>query len=96
MEIGGTTVQLATLHNFDLIRAKDLRVGDVVQVKRAGDVIPQVIGPVPERRDPTNPPANPDTNKNAADTNPFKFWIQYQRGVYSRRRSPSPAGTSIP
>jgi DNA ligase (NAD+) len=56
VEIGGTTVQLATLHNFDLIRAKDLRVGDVVQVKRAGDVIPQVIGPVPERRDPKHPP----------------------------------------
>ncbi|MDB4885366.1 MAG: ligase [Gemmatimonadetes bacterium] len=56
VEIGGTTVQLATLHNFDLIRAKDLREGDVVQVKRAGDVIPQVIGPVPERRDPANPP----------------------------------------
>jgi DNA ligase (NAD+) len=56
VEIGGTTVQLATLHNFDLIRAKDLREGDVVQVKRAGDVIPQVIGPVPERRDPNDPP----------------------------------------
>jgi DNA ligase (NAD+) len=56
VEIGGTTVQLATLHNFDLIRAKDLRVGDVVQVKRAGDVIPQVIGPIPERRDPKHPP----------------------------------------
>ncbi len=56
VEIGGTTVKLATLHNFDLIRAKDLRVGDVVQVKRAGDVIPQVIGPVPEKRDPANMP----------------------------------------
>jgi len=56
VEIGGTVVRLATLHNFDLIRAKDLRVGDVVQVKRAGDVIPQVIGPVPEKRDPNNPP----------------------------------------
>jgi DNA ligase (NAD+) len=49
-------VRLATLHNFDLIHAKDLRVGDVVLVKRAGDVIPQVIGPVPEKRDPKNPP----------------------------------------
>ena len=57
VEIGGTTVKLATLHNFDLIRAKDLRVGDVVLVKRAGDVIPQVIGPVPDRRDPAHPPA---------------------------------------
>jgi DNA ligase (NAD+) len=56
VEIGGTTVRLATLHNFDLIRAKDLRVGDVVLVKRAGDVIPQVIGPVPEKRDTANPP----------------------------------------
>ncbi|MDQ2666122.1 MAG: NAD-dependent DNA ligase LigA [Gemmatimonadota bacterium] len=56
VEIGGTTVKLATLHNFDLIRAKDLRVGDVVLVKRAGDVIPQVIGPVPEKRDASNPP----------------------------------------
>jgi len=50
VEIGGTTVRLATLHNEDLIRARELRVGDIVQVKRAGDVIPQVIGPVPERR----------------------------------------------
>ena len=56
VEIGGTTVKLATLHNFDLIRSKDLRVGDVVQVKRAGDVIPQIIGPVPEKRDPGNMP----------------------------------------
>src|SRR5688572_5485581 len=56
VEIGGTTVQLATLHNFELIADKDLREGDVVQVKRAGEVIPQVIGPVPDRRDPTNPP----------------------------------------
>jgi DNA ligase (NAD+) len=56
VEIGGTTVRLATLHNFDLIRSKDLRVGDVVLVKRAGDVIPQVIGPVPEKRDSKNPP----------------------------------------
>ncbi len=50
VEIGGTTVRLATLHNEDLIHQKDLRVGDTVQVKRAGEVIPQVIGPVPEKR----------------------------------------------
>ncbi len=60
VEIGGTTVKLATLHNFDLVIAKDLREGDVVLVKRAGDVIPQVIGPVPERRDPQNPPKTVD------------------------------------
>jgi DNA ligase (NAD+) len=51
VEIGGTTVKLATLHNEELIHAKDLRVGDWVQVKRAGDVIPQVLASVLERRD---------------------------------------------
>lgn len=56
VEIGGTTVTYATLHNFDLIAEKDLRIGDVVQVKRAGEVIPQVLGPVPDRRDAANPP----------------------------------------
>jgi DNA ligase (NAD+) len=56
VEIGGAQVQLATLHNFDLVARKDLRVGDVVQVKRAGEVIPQIIGPAPDKRDPQNPP----------------------------------------
>jgi DNA ligase (NAD+) len=51
VEIGGATVKLATLHNADLIRSKDLRIGDWVQVKRAGEVIPQIIAPVPDRRD---------------------------------------------
>ena len=50
VEIGGTIVKLATLHNEELIRRKDLRVGDLVQVKRAGEVIPQIIAPIPERR----------------------------------------------
>jgi DNA ligase (NAD+) len=53
VEIGGAMVKLATLHNEKLIRDRDLRVGDWVQVKRAGEVIPQVIGPLPERRDGT-------------------------------------------
>ncbi len=57
VEIGGAQVQLATLHNFDLVARKDLRAGDIVQVKRAGEVIPQIIGPVPDKRDPNNPPA---------------------------------------
>ena len=70
VEIGGTTVQLATLHNFDLVRRKDLREGDIVQVKRAGDVIPQVIGPVPDRRDATHPPPpyTPPTHCPSCDT----------------------------
>ena len=60
VEVGGTTVRLATLHNFELIKQKDLRVGDVVMLKRAGDVIPQVIGPVPEKRNAKHPPAPPE------------------------------------
>lgn len=56
VEIGGTTVRMATLHNFDLITARDLRVGDRVLVQRAGEVIPQVIGPVPEKRSQAEPP----------------------------------------
>lgn len=46
VEIGGATVRLATLHNEEDIRRKDIRPGDVVVVKRAGEVIPQVVGPV--------------------------------------------------
>jgi DNA ligase (NAD+) len=50
VEIGGVTVSNATLHNAALIAAKDIRVGDWVEVTRAGKVIPQVLGPVRERR----------------------------------------------
>ena len=52
VEIGGVVVKLSTLHNEDLVRRKDLRVGDIVQVKRAGEVIPQIIAPVPEKSEP--------------------------------------------
>ncbi len=51
VEIGGVTVRQATLHNFDFITEKDIRVGDRVQVKRAGEVIPYVIGPIEDLRD---------------------------------------------
>ena len=49
VEIGGVTVSNATLHNAELIAAKDIRVGDEVEVTRAGEVIPQVLGPAPGR-----------------------------------------------
>jgi len=51
VEIGGVTVSTATLHNADLVAAKDIRIGDWVEVTRAGEVIPQVLGPVRERRE---------------------------------------------
>ena len=50
VEIGGVIVKQATLHNFDYIAEKDIRVGDRMAVKRAGDVIPYVIGPVESAR----------------------------------------------
>jgi DNA ligase (NAD+) len=50
VEVSGVTVKQATLHNFDFIDEKDIRVGDRVLVKRAGEVIPYVIGPVVEAR----------------------------------------------
>ena len=50
VEIGGVVVVRATLHNFDYITEKDIRIGDRVLVKRAGEVIPYVIGPVLEAR----------------------------------------------
>jgi DNA ligase (NAD+) len=61
VEIGGVTVSQATLHNADLIAAKDIREGDWVEVTRAGEVIPQVLGPVREKRPPgTEPWRMPD------------------------------------
>jgi DNA ligase (NAD+) len=48
--VGGSTVGLATLHNQDQVRHKDVRPGDTVVVRKAGDVIPEVVGPVLEMR----------------------------------------------
>lgn len=50
VQVGGVTVKQATLHNEDYIREKDIRIGDTVVVRRAGEVIPQVLGPVKELR----------------------------------------------
>ena len=61
VRIGGVTVTNATLHNADYIAAHDIREGDMVIVKRAGEVIPQVLGPVLELRPPgTRPWRMPD------------------------------------
>jgi DNA ligase (NAD+) len=59
VEIGGVIVERATLHNFDFIAEKDIRPGDRVLVKRAGDVIPYVIGPVVDARSGSEQPYVP-------------------------------------
>ncbi len=50
IEVGGVIVKQATLHNFDFIKDKDIRIGDRIAIKRAGDVIPYVIGPITDIR----------------------------------------------
>lgn len=56
VKLAGTIVKRATLHNFEDLKKKDLRVGDLVEVQKAGEIIPQVLGYVPTERPPRAKP----------------------------------------
>ena len=62
VKVAGSTVQRATLHNEDFIKDKDLMVGDYVILRKAGDIIPEVVTPVYARRDGTQVPFKMITN----------------------------------
>jgi DNA ligase (NAD+) len=62
VSIGGVVVRQATLHNFDFIRDKDIRVGDQVLIKRAGEVIPYILASLPEKRDGSQVPYSVPTH----------------------------------
>lgn len=81
VSVGGVTIRQAALHNEDDIRRKDIRIGDWVYVQRAGEVIPEVVGPIKTRR--------------TGDENEFslreKSWEIYRklRGLPEKKESPA-------
>lgn len=56
IKVAGSTVEMATLHNQDVVKAKGVKIGDIVVLRKAGDVIPEIVGPVMALRDQQDPP----------------------------------------
>ena len=56
VKVAGSTVEMATLHNQEVVKAKGVKIGDIVVLRKAGDVIPEIVGPVLALRDAQDPP----------------------------------------
>lgn len=56
VKVAGSTVGMATLHNQDVVKAKGVKIGDIVVLRKAGDVIPEIVGPVLALREQQDPP----------------------------------------
>jgi DNA ligase (NAD+) len=56
VKVAGSTVSMATLHNQEVVKAKGVKIGDIVVLRKAGDVIPEIVGPVVALRDQQDPP----------------------------------------
>lgn len=73
VSLAGTTVSRASLHNFDLLREKDIRVGDTVLVHKAGDIIPEIIKPIVEKRQGREEEIEPPGNCPACGSQVIRF-----------------------
>ncbi|MDD4562640.1 MAG: NAD-dependent DNA ligase LigA, partial [Syntrophomonadaceae bacterium] len=73
VSLAGTTVSRASLHNFDLLREKDIRVGDLVLVHKAGDIIPEIIKPIAELRQGREQKIEPPGNCPACGSRVIRF-----------------------
>ncbi|ABI67709.1 NAD-dependent DNA ligase LigA [Syntrophomonas wolfei] len=71
--LAGTTVSRASMHNFDLIKEKDLRIGDMVLLHKAGDIIPEIIASLPEKRSGEERVITPPENCPACDSKVARF-----------------------
>lgn len=73
VSLAGTTVSRASMHNFDLLREKDIRVGDLVLVHKAGDIIPEIIKPMVEKRQGREQEIEPPTSCPACGSGVVRF-----------------------
>ena len=70
--LSGSTISRATLHNFDEIKRKDIRIGDKVIIEKGGDVIPKIVGVVLNERNKKSKPVKPPSKCPACNSNLFK------------------------